>query len=140
MSRFDAAAIEVDKPARMTILHPDTGMPVKDGEDREAYIEGYSNDSDVAERGRRALTTARLRQRNRNAVTADRLAEEGVELLASLTTGWHLVGLNGSVIEVPHSIDAAKELFADRRLSYIKEQWDEFTSTRANFPKASSKT
>lgn len=138
MSKFDALALPVDATGRMVIKHPTTGATLRDRDGKEAYIDLYSGDSEVAERQRRAITNDRLSMRNRNKITSERLESEGLELLVALTTGWNLVALDGSPIDLAFSPQEARNLYGDRRMRWLREQVDEFTADRANFVKASS--
>ncbi|MCW5695777.1 MAG: hypothetical protein KIS96_03470 [Bauldia sp.] len=134
MSKFGGLARETDKIGRMPIRDSVTGQPIRTIDGREAYIEGYGSDSTTAVKARRTITDGRLRMRNRNKLTSERLETEGNEMLAALTTGWLLVDpTNGSVIEVPHSLANALDLFGAPEMAWLREQWDEFTSDRANF-------
>lgn len=140
MSKFGGLALEVDAAARMVINHPSTGMPIKDAEGNEAYIELHSSDSEIARKSQRDITTGRLRMRNRDAIDAARLEREGTELLADLTAGWNLLSPDGDKIDVPFSRANAIELYSDRHMAWIREQVDAFVANRANFSKASSTT
>lgn len=137
-SKFDAIALEVDKPSRMTIRHPHTNMPLRDKAGEVAYIELFSSDSGKARTAQRAITNGRLAMRNRNKLTAERLETEGTELLADLTVAWRLVGLDGEPLDVPFNRTNAVDLYADPKMAWLREQVDEFTADRANFSQASS--
>lgn len=139
MSKFDALAIEVEKPSRMPIKHPNTNMPLRDKDGNEAYIELYSSDSDIARKMQRTITNSRLQMRNRNKLTADRLESEATELLAALTVGWHLVNWRtGEKIDVEFSRSNAEELYSGPGMQWIREQVDEFVADRSVFSQASS--
>lgn len=140
MSKFGALALEVDAPARMTINHPNTGLPIRDAKGDVAWIDLYSNDSQIAVKARRLITNSRLRMRNRDAVDAERLEIEGTELLADLTVGWNLLAPDGSKIDVPYSRQNAIELYSDHAIPWLREQVDTFVGNRANFSRASSTT
>ena len=138
MSKFASLAIAVDAAARMIIKHPYSGLPIRDADGNEAWIELHSSDSEPARKAQRAITNGRLAMRNRNAVDAQRLETEGTELLADLTVGWNLLSLDGEKIDVPFSRGNAVELYADRHMAWIREQVDAFVGDRENFSKASS--
>lgn len=138
MSKFAALALEVDTPARMVIKHPVTGLPIRDSDGNEAWIDLYSSDSEAARKAQRTITNGRLAMRNRAAIDAARLEREGAEILAVLTVGWNLISLDGQPIDVPVSQANALELYLDRGLAWIREQADVFVGDRANFEKASS--
>lgn len=137
MSKFAGMALEVDKPSRMVIVHPVSRQPLRDAEGKEAYIELYSGDSDVAKKHHRAVQRRRLAMKGRGKITPEELEAEHVEFLGALTVGWYLVDLSGAPISVPFSPENARDLYAEAALSWVREQVDEFTGDRGNFSKAS---
>jgi hypothetical protein len=137
-SKFSGLALAVDKPARMTILHPITRQPIKDGDGKEAYVDLYSSDSEAARKHQRAVTKNRLALRDRGKVTPEQLEVENSGLYAALTAGWYLVSLAGAPIDVPCTVDSASELYANPELAWLREQVDAFVVDRGNFLKASS--
>jgi hypothetical protein len=140
MSKFDALALEVDKPSRMVIVHPVTRQPIRDADGTEAYISLFSGDSEPARKHQRTVSRRRLAMRGRGKLTPEELEAEAVELLAVVTTGWLLLDFNGKPIDVEFSQDNARELYGLSALSWIREQVDEFVADRGNFSKASSKS
>lgn len=138
MSKFAALELPVEKPFRMVIVHPITRQPIRDKDGQDAYIDHYSADSDIARKHQRAVLKRRLNMRGRAKLDPVEIEAEGVELLAALTTGWHLVSLDGEKIDVPFSQENARELYANSGVAYIKEQLDESASDRGNFSRASS--
>lgn len=139
-SKFAGLEIGVDKPQRMTLLHPTSRQPIRPkGEDSEAaYIDLYSSDSKIARDHTREVQRRRLNMRGRGRVSPEELEAEAVDLLAALTTGWRLLTLDGQPLDVPFSREAARELYASPTLAWIREQADEFAADRANFPQPSS--
>lgn len=140
MSKFAALALEVDKPGRMTIVHPVSRQPLRDAEGKEAFVDLYSNDSEPARKHQRAVQRRRLAMRGRGKLTPEELEAEQVELLAALTAEWYLVDLAGRPIDVPFSQENARELYGDAAVSWLREQVDEFAGDRGNFSKASPKS
>lgn len=136
-SKFGALALEVETPGRMIIVHPVSRQPLRDLEGREAFIELYSSDSEVARNHIRAVSRRRLALRGRGKVTPEELEAEQVELLAVLTNSWYLLGLDGEVIGVDFTTENARELYSDPSVAWLREQVDEFAADRANFSKAS---
>lgn len=131
-TKFAGLEIPVDKPQKMVLVHPSTRQPLRDDKG-DAYIELHSSDSEVARKHNRAIQRRRLAQRGRGRITPEELEAEATELLAALTTGWHLVTLDGQSLDVPFSIENARELYAAPSLAWIREQVDEFASDRGNF-------
>lgn len=140
MSKFAGLEIEVDKPQRMTLVHPNTRQPLRDEEGNEAYVDLYSSDSEAARRHTRSIQRRRLNMRGRGTIAPEQLEAEAIELLAVLTTGWHLVSLAGKALDVPFSAENARELYASPSLAWVREQVDEFAADRANFTPSSSKS
>jgi hypothetical protein len=139
MSKFDALELAVDQPSRMTIHHPITGIPLKDDQG-EAWIDLLSMDSDKAKTFERKLTQSRLSQRVRQQVQVEQLEAENHSRLANLCCGWRLLTLDGAPLDVPFSEANAAEMFANNRMTWLREQVEAFLATRANFTKSLSKT
>lgn len=141
MSKFAALAIEVEKPSRMVLVHPVSRQPVRDKEGKEAFINLYSADSEMARKHQRAVTRRQLAMRGRAKNTPEELEANAVGLLAALTApDWYLVDFNGDPIDVPYSPENARELYTEPAVSWIREQVDEYVGDRGNFSKASSKS
>lgn len=140
MSKFSALAIEIEKPGRMVVVHPVSRQPLRDADGKEAFIELYSSDSEIARKHQRTVTRRRLAMRGRGKLTPEELEAEAIELLCALTTGWYLLDFHGAVIDVPFNQENARELYADSAVSWMREQVDEYAADRGNFSKALSKS
>lgn len=138
MSKFAGLEIEVDKPQRMTLVHPVTRQPIRDAEGKEAWIDLHSSDSAIARKHQRAVQNRRLNMRGRGKIGAEELEAEAVDLLAALTIGWRLLALDGAPLDVPFSPEAARDLYTAPSLAWVREQADEFAADRANFQPSSS--
>lgn len=144
--KFAGLALEVDRPERMTILHPVTRKALCDEAGQSAWIELYSGDSEIADKHNRAVSVRRVneaaRSRRRKVTEDDAESQklDAIDQLACLTTGWHLVDLAGRCIDVPFSREAARDLYGSPGMAWLREQVDEFAFDRANFSKASPKT
>jgi len=139
MSKFAALALEVEKPVRMTIVHPVSRQPLRDADGNEAYIDLFSGDSEPARKHQRTAQRRRIAMRGRGKITPEEIEADSVELLAALTAGWMLLALDGARLDVPFSIENARELYADPSVAWLRDQVDEFAAERANFSKASPK-
>lgn len=140
MSKLTGLELEgVDTPSRMTILHPITNMPMVDVDGKEAWIDLYSTDSEVARKFGREMKTARLRERNPNSMTGEKLENNEVDLYAALTAGWYLLDLANAPVDMPFSRSEAVGLYGNHKMAWLLEQVASFASARANFSKASSK-
>jgi len=140
MNKFSGLELEVEQPFRLILLHPITRQPLRNGDGREAYIDHYSADSEIARKHQRAVQRRRLAMRGRLKITPEELEAEATEVLAALTVGWHLVGLKGDPIDTPFTTENARELYSDPRVAWLREQLDESAADRANFSKGSSTT
>jgi len=140
MGKFDGLEIEADKPERMPILHPVTRQQIVNRDDPQdvAYIDLYSGDSEIRRRHDRAIQKRRLSMRNRRSITPEEIEGDVLDLFAALTAGWRLIGLDGSPLDVPFNADNARELYASSKMTWLREQVDEWTGDRANFLRASS--
>lgn len=136
--KFAGLEIAIDKPGRLILSHPITRQPLRDPDGKEAWIELFSADSDIARKHQQAIQRRRLAQRgNRLRITPEELEAEAVDLLAALTAGWYLVSLNGEPLNVPFSVENARELYAVPAMTWVREQVDEFAADRGNYSGAS---
>jgi hypothetical protein len=134
MSKFAGLGVATDRAARMTILHPVTGQPIRRTDNGEvAWIDILSADSKAARDHEREMQNRRLRSRARR-ITAEELEAEGIELLVALTQGWSLATLDGDPMEVPCTAENARELFSTPDLSFIRRQVNDFAADLGNFP------
>lgn len=143
MSKFGGLALEVERPQRMFITSPVTGDPLETEDGEPAYIDVYSSDSEVARKCRRRLTQARVdraAKSGRPRMDVKQMEAEEVEFLASITAGWRLVALDGSVIDVECNVENARDLYADPATAWLFDQVNAFAGNRENFGKASLKT
>jgi hypothetical protein len=138
MSKFSGLELEVEAPFRLTLLHPVTRQPMRNGDGKNAYIDHYSADSEIARKHQRTVQRRRLAMRGRLKITPEELEAEAVDILAALTVGWYLVDLKGNVIDLEFSQDNARELYSNPAVGWLREQIDESTADRANFSKGSS--
>lgn len=140
MTGFDSLALDTDKPTKMTLNHPKTNSPLVDAQGQMAFILLYGMDSEAAQKAKKDATTRNLRRRNRSTLTADELEANNVEFLVALTAGWHLVNPAGEAVDHPFSAANARQLYANPKMSWIREQVDEFVGDRGNFLNTSSQT
>lgn len=138
MGKFDKLALAVDEPGKMIIVHPVTRQPLRDANGSEGFIQLYSADSEIARKHQRSVQRRRLAMRGRGKLTPEEIESEGTELLVALTVGWNLIALDGEPLDVEFSQENARELYAARKMTWLREQVDEFTSDRGNFSNASS--
>ena len=138
-SKFAGLALAVDAPARMTILDPHTGQPLRDANGEDAWIDLLSADSAAARAQDRATIDAQIRAGGRRR-SAEQMDAELTEKLAKLTTGWRLLTFDGEPMDVPFSVAAARELYALPELLWLRAQVVRFVDELGNFRPAASRS
>jgi hypothetical protein len=139
MAALEDLELEVDKPSRMIVLDSGTNLPMRDKAGKEAFVDVFSTDSDIARKFKREIKTSRLRARNPNSLTGAKLEDEDIQLLAALTgPEWYLVTKSGDPIDLPCTRENALKLYANHRMAWLTDQVDGHASARANFSKVSS--
>lgn len=139
MSKFGSLAPS-DKPFRVELL--DDGKPIKDKNGNVAYIDVYSSDGmigrkfDKDERAS-ALDAARKGQ----TVDAFDPFERNIAKCAALTASWYLVDPDTQEpLDVPFSIENAKELYSLPLTTWIFVQPWGAANNHSNFIKRSAKS
>lgn len=136
MSGFNGLSLEVEKPAKMEITHPATGVTIRDESGNAAYIEVLSTDSDVAQKRRKQSKKRLMDQIHKGKKTnysIEQSEEDDIETLVSLTVGWRLMDLNGKPIEEEYNEDNARYLYSANEFLWLRTQVEEFVSERGNF-------
>ncbi len=142
--KFGALSVPVDQPARLELMHPWTGQPLRsapNGSGEEpvaAYIDllpatsalAFDLDFDTHEHLRRGVRR----------MSAEELEADQIEKLAKLTKGWQLVGLDGTKIDVDFSVANARELYTMTESDWLVRQCQDFVADLGNFRVAASKT
>ncbi len=128
---FDLANITVDLDARpLELRHPQTGEVLK-GKDGKAWtVLLHGHDSEQYKRHARKFLNERMNAGKKN-LKVEQVEREAVEQLVGLTAGWKNIVLNGEELE--YSTDKAREIYADPRYSWLRDQVESFASDRANF-------
>lgn len=127
----------------MTVLHPIDRTALLDADKKPVTISLLGRDSD-------AFVTAENAARNRSVeqltsgakFSAAASDEETADILAKITTGWSGVvqgWIDNTDDNTPakFSTAAAKKLYQNRGLRWVRDQADKFIGDRANFLKAS---
>lgn len=89
-------------------------------------------DSDVAVKADNATSNRRLAQGSRLKITAESLRSDRAAFLAKITTRWNIT-MGGE--KPPFSPEAARALYANPKLSFIKDKVEAAHEDRANFLK-----
>ena len=144
MSDIDAAlnalSLEVDKPRRMPLIHFETGLPLRDAEGNPAWVDVYSNDSEIVRRHDREVLRRIFKAQRQRTVTMTPEENEAntVDVLVKLTAGWFLLTPNGGPIDFPFTPENARRLYMAPATNWIRQQVEEFSKERGNFTQALS--
>ena len=133
LSGIDDLLIGVDEAVRMPLINPYTGSPCINAETEEAgWIDVLSETSDAGAGYMRGRNDRVLARGSRTAKDAE-LQFENVEKAALLVTGWSLVAPNGAAIGLVFSRANPRELFANPKARWIRDQVLEFTANLGNY-------
>jgi len=113
---FQGLCLLVDEVRRMPVLHPASKRPLPG-----AWIDLRSNDSSAARAFDNQLTEDRLKNPDSRRTAAD-IEGLSADRLAVLTVGWNLVTLSGARLDIPFNMAAARELYAEAGMSWLREQ------------------
>jgi hypothetical protein len=156
---LSALAVDLRSTSRMPIILPGDVDPLTDntgGADekgnllpgKEAYIEFLPWDSEENRALDRKKHVEGVRKgfRQRSAADLRKEAEdedpveEQVERLVTLATGWHLVGPDRAVINVPFTKENARKLFSDAGFGWLRRRAYSYVVNERNFMPASPKS
>lgn len=138
MSKFAGLGLSVDVPARMTIVHPLSGQPVRNAETgEEGWIELLAASGTTGRAHDRGVMDRRIKQGQRR-VRAEEIDADAVEKIAKLTRAWSLVLLDGTPLAVECTLTNARELFGMTETAWLLEQCAAFVADLGNFPQPAS--
>lgn len=130
MSIFALKTVAADKGVSMTVRHPESGLPM-DGQtitllgiDSQVYREH------VAKRERAMLDHVNATHKAPKLVH-EQTKQRALDDLVLLTAGWTLDGVDGKPVEF--SKDAARELYSDPMMAWLRDQVQAFVEDRGNF-------
>lgn len=114
------------------LKHPESGALLYDNKDKSKPVGLIllGKDSDLFIKHNHKIVNERITEKNATTKTSEQIRDENTELLASLTTGWSNLSING---KSEFSRANVVELYDDLGLSWVREQADAFIGTRANF-------
>ena len=133
MDIIEGLGLEVEQTAKLTLLHPINGTPLRDKDGKEAWIELFSGDSPAARIYERTVLNRRLKAGNRVKMTAEEAESNRVDLLVQLTKGWNLVALDGRALDLPFSETNVRKIYESPSTAWLVEQVNDFIGARANF-------
>ena len=131
MSIFALKTAAADNGAPMTIRHLETGLPMDGqtiillGTDSRAYREH------VAKRENSIAQQAWGSHGKMPKGFLDSMKQRALDDLVLLTIGWTLDGIDGKPVEFTK--EAARELYSDTSMAWLREQAEAFVQDRANF-------
>lgn len=128
---FDLSQLDAAATAVVEIYHPITKLPLG------LTITVASTDSDIFKKASMAQQNKRLKLMTRgrrigNAMTAEEMEEESLDLLATCSLAWD--GFLNVTTPVPFSKEEVKGVY--RKHTFIREQMDEAMADRALFLKS----
>lgn len=121
--------IALGTTAELHLIHPGSGKALYNDDGTPMTITLAGEHSDEYRAVTRRWQNETLRRPNRQ-LTADQLEERGLDLLAAVTKEWHITLDEGLT---PFSTLAARDLYADRQLAWIKRQVEAFVYEASNF-------
>lgn len=128
LSKLNVKA-SAEQGSNLHLRDPFTGEELFNDDESPMTITLLGKDSEQYRRTVRATANKNLKK-GRVTATVEQFEQSGVELLASVTTGWNL---QFGVEMMEFTPTAAKKLYADQDYRWIYEQVDEFVSERSNF-------
>lgn len=137
MSIFDGLKLAVDTPARIPLLHPITGQPLRDSDGADAYIEVLAWTGTAGRAFDRVIQDRNLKRAVGRA-TAEQIEGDMTDKLARLTRGWRLVSLDGVALDIAFSEGNARECYAMPELAWLREQVFQAQADLGNFKPAPS--
>ena len=110
----------------------DGTLLLNDGDDTPMTVSILGADSDVAVAARHNSSNRRIQAGPRAKLTSEGFTSDQASYLAKLTVGWNIT-MGGE--KPTFSQDAARKLYNDRKLAFIREQVEAAIEDRANFLK-----
>lgn len=141
MSKFAALAADVSNAFPMKIVSPRSDAVLKDASGKDAFISLLSPDSEVGRRIDREQSQQVVRKLRAGRTLGDDedLNENEIAKLAALTVDWYLLDLDGNHLDVPFSMENARELWTDPAMGWLRRQAWVFVNSAGNFIKGSAK-
>lgn len=140
---FAALAAVVDAPSRMELKAPGSDEVIRDAKGNPAYIDMLSPDSASAlaiDRANTRSTRRKLRTGNAADLDDEDFIEDQVDKLVAVTVGWYLVNpATKEPFDVPFSKEAARQLYADAGMGWVRRRAWAFHNNEANFMQRSPK-
>lgn len=133
MSKFASLALPVDELTSRVEISDLSGAPLLDADGQQSYVEVRHPDCSAMTDLARKVGNRILARRGPTRRMMHDLESEELEKLVALTVGWHIVALNGEVVDEPFSAAAAKELYSLEGWKWLRRQVEAHLSDQANF-------
>jgi len=130
MSIFQLKTVAADDGVVMTIRHPESSLPMDGqtitllGTDSRIYREH------IAKRERAMIEHVNATHKPPKLVH-EQTKQRALDDLVLLTIGWTLDGIDGNPVEFTK--EAARDLYADAGMAWLREQVESFVQDRSNF-------
>ena len=130
MSIFALKTVAADDGVVMTIRHPESSLPMEGqtipllGTDSRIYREH------IAKRERAMIEHVNATHKAPKLVH-EQNKQRALDDLVLLTIGWTLDGIDGNPVEF--SKEAARDLYSDTGMAWLREQAEAFVQDRSNF-------
>lgn len=128
LSKLNVKA-SAEQGSDLHLRDPFTGEELFNDDNSPMVISLLGKDSEPYRRTARMTANKNLKK-GRQTATVEQFEQNGVELLAAVTTGWNLQ-FGEEMLEF--SPLAVKNLYANPDYRWVYEQVDEFVAERANF-------
>jgi len=128
---FDTLALPIERTAKFMLVHPISREPLNDESGAQGWIELLSWESEKAQEHRLARDNL-LRKQGRDFTAEEEWADMS-QMLAKLTVGWHLVGLDGRAIAAPCTYDLAVGAYNATGLRWLRNATMAFLNTTRHF-------
>ena len=134
MTDLSELELDFDHGERMPLRHPKTDEVLTDEDGNEGYIQLLSSEADKPSEVFRKLANRRLKRERKGQVsTIEQVEADNVELLVACTVDWHLVTPDGKAIDLDCTEANARAVYANPKISWIRNQAQEFANDSANF-------
>ena len=145
---FGGLAVDVNATSRMPLILPGEIDALVDENGVEGYVEFLPWDSAENRKLDRELHVSAVRKGFRQKSQAELRSEaekedpvdDQVKRLVALVAGWHLVGPDNKVIDIPFTKDNARELFSAEEMGWLRRRAFSYVVNERNFMKGSPKS
>lgn len=131
----DLQELETEDLATLHVLDPFKELPMYDKDGNPVEIDLYGQDSNIYRQAQRSLLDRRLSKSSRT-VTAEEIEHDTVEICVACTKDIRGLNLAGNPIGMDKK--SLRALYSNSRLTWLRDQVDNFIRARGNYRRASS--